>query len=358
MIYFLITTYNNIMKTIVLTGGGSAGHVTPNIALLPNLERHFDNICYIGTNGIEKTLVSKEHISFYEISAFKFVRKITFKNLLLPFKLLKSIRQAKEILKKIQPDVIFSKGGYVSLPVVIAGKKLNIPIISHESDMTMGLANKLIYRYANCVCTSFSNTAEKHKKCVYTGSPVRQQILQGKSYIGKKITGINNDRKTLMFFGGSLGSQAINHIVLENLDNLLVNYNVIHIMGKNGDNDIHRPNYYACNYTNQIEHLFAMSDIVISRAGSNSIFELLCIKKPMILIPLPKKQSRGDQIDNAFYFQKHGYAKVILQEELNKETLFSTINNLDINKMKQVQSSSNLLNGNENIIKEILKAIQ
>ena len=343
------------MKTIILTGGGSAGHVTPNLALIPQLEKHFDNICYMGTNGIEKSLVESTHLPFYEIQAFKLERKLTFKNLLLPFKLFKTVKQAKKLLKEISPNIVFSKGGYVSLPVVIAAKKLKIPVVSHESDISMGLANKLILRYADCVCTSFSSTAEQNKKCVYTGSPVRPQIKQGKSYIARKITGIDNQRKTIMFFGGSLGAEAINNFVFNCLDDLLIDYNVIHITGKNCQTQIHKPNYYSCKFTNQIEHFFALADIVVCRAGSNSIFELLCIKKPMILIPLPKKASRGDQIDNAKYFEKHGYAKVIWQEDLNKNNFFKTINSMDLENISQKLSSSNLTNGNENIVKQILK---
>ena len=343
------------MKTIVLTGGGSAGHVTPNMALIPTLQKHFDRIFYIGTNGIEKQIVKEFNIPFMEIEAVKLIRSLNLKNLLIPFKLFSSINQSKRILKKIKPSVVFSKGGFVSLPVVIAAKKLGIPVVSHESDYTMGLANKIITKYAKVVCTSFSKTASLNKKCVFTGSPIRQTIKKGKAEVGKKITNIRSDKKTIMFFGGSLGSKKINDVVFESLDELLKSYNIIHITGKNNDKKISKKDYYSTPFSNQIEHLFALSDIVVCRAGSNSIFELLSINKPMVLVPLSKKTSRGDQIENAESFEQLGYAKVLHEENLCKETLIETIKNLDIEKMSSKMRTSKLQNGNENIVNQILK---
>ncbi len=346
------------MKTIVLTGGGTAGHVVPNMALIPELSKYFEKICYIGSNGIEKQIVKNQHIPFYEISAVKLIRNFSPKNLLLPFKLIKSIKEAKKVLIEINPDAVFSKGGFVALPVVIAAKKLKIPVISHESDLTFGLANKIILHYADLVCTSFQKTAFNKKKCVFTGSPIRKEITEGKAEIARKICGFKNKKLTLLFFGGSLGAQAINHVVFLSLDKLLKNYNVIHIVGKGNSVEIKKKDYYQMEYTNQIEHFYALSDIIISRAGANSIFELLAIKKPMILIPLPKKQSRGDQIENATYFASKGYSKVIHQENFNTDNLLATLKNFNIVQIKANLNSCLTSNANQKIVGLILKTIK
>lgn len=339
------------MKTIVLTGGGSAGHIMPNIALLPELQKHYQTIAYIGSEEMEKQIAKDNHLPFYQINAVKLIRKLTFKNLQIPFKLAKSINQAKSILKKLSPDVIFSKGGFVSLPVVIAGFKLGIPIVSHESDMTMGLANKIIYRYAKTVCTGFEYTAKKYKKCIFTGSPIRNEIFLGQSKIAKKICGFKDDKKTLLFFGGSLGAETINNIVYNTIEKLS-DFNIIHITGKNKKSHIHQPNYYTCEWTNQIQHFFALADIVICRAGANTICELMALGKKMILIPLPKNQSRGDQIDNAKYFSQKGYAKVIFEENLSPTKLYNTI----VNYPKVLKQSKDFENSNKKIVDCILRA--
>lgn len=336
------------MKTICLTGGGTAGHIMPNMALIDELNKHFDKIIYVGTNGLESEITKNYHLPFYEIQAVKLIRKLTLKNLLIPFKLRKSIKQAKQILLQTKPDVIFSKGGFVSLPVVIAGSKLRIPVISHESDMTMGLANKIIYRYANKVCTGFQVTAEKYKKCIWTGSPIRKEIFQGQKQIAKKITNFYDDKPVLLFFGGSLGSQKINNALYQAIDKL-TDYNIIHITGKGNKNNLHLPNYYSCEWTNHIEHFYSLADIVICRAGANAINELLALGKKMILIPLSKAQSRGDQIENAVYFQKKGYAKVIFEENLSSDKLVNTIKNYPKNKTL----NTDLKNSNIKIVEVI-----
>ncbi len=339
------------MKTIVLTGGGTAGHIMPNMALLPELKKYFDKIVYVGSEQMEKNIAHDYHLPFYQISAVKLVRKLTPKNLAIPFKLLKSIKQAKMVLKQINPDVIFSKGGFVSLPVVIAGHKLGIPVVSHESDMTMGLANKIIYKYAKTVCTGFESTALHHKKCVYTGSPVRNEIFLGQRQVAKKICNFAKDQKTLLFFGGSLGSQKINNALYKTIDKL-DDFNIIHITGKNNKSQIHQSNYYSCEWTNQIQHFFALADIVICRAGANTLCELMALGKKMILIPLSKKQSRGDQIDNANYFAKKGYAKVIFEEDLTPTRLYNAVTNYP----KVTKQSQDFRIANQKIVNCILDA--
>ena len=346
-------------RTIILTGGGTAGHIMPNIALLPFLKEHFDNIYYIGTNAMEKEIVKKYNIPFYEISATKFVRKISIDTFLIPFKLIKSICQAKKFLKKLKPDVIFSKGGYVSVPVCIAGKKLKIPVVSHESDLSMGLANKIILKYANVVCTSFESTAKINKKCVFTGSPIRNQIFKGnKQNIIKKFD-YDKSKKTVMFMGGSLGATAINEVVYSSINELVNLYNVLHITGKNGKK-IKAKNYYQVPFTNNIEDFFDLCDVCVCRSGANTIFELASIQKNMLLIPLPKGNSRGDQVENAKNFEKNKLANVLLQENLNTKNLLNSIDNTLKNQNVYTTNLQklNLKNANNKIVDIILKQIK
>jgi len=349
------------MKSIVLTGGGTAGHIMPHFALLPYLQKNFSKIYYIGSfNGMEKNLIEKQtNISYFGVTTTKLVRKFTLKNLFIPFQLFKGIKEAKKHLKHLMPSVVFSKGGFVSLPVVIACKRLKIPVISHESDITLGLANKIIYHYSKVLCTSFESTAHIKKRMVYTGSPIREQIFNGNKNLIVEKYGLDNSKPTLLFLGGSLGAKIINELVFENIHDLLKEYNVLHITGKNNNhsklNNI--KGYAQTEFVNDIENFYACADCVISRAGSNVIFELLVLKKPMLLIPLPKSESRGDQILNANYMKEKGFAKVLMQENLTSASLKQKIHQtiLDKNALVTNMSTNTISNGNENIIKQILK---
>ena len=299
------------MKKIVLTGGGTAGHVYPALAVAEGLKGY--DIHFIGSSGMEKDILkSYPNITYHEISAVKLERKLTFKNLLIPFKLFSSVKQAKKILLKIKPDVIFSKGGFVSVPVAIAGAKQNIPIISHESDLTFGLANKIILHYCKVMCTTFEETAS-HNKCIFTGQPIRQEIFHGK----KQMFNFSNPLPTILILGGSSGAQFLNKIVFDNLEKLTSKYNILHISGKKNFKNIQHKNYHIVPYAENIQDFYATADIVISRAGSGVINELLCLAKPMLLIPLSKQNSRGDQIENAKLFEKKGYCEMITEEEYN-----------------------------------------
>lgn len=342
------------MKKIVFTGGGTAGHVYPIIALLPYFKDY--EIHYIGTCGIEKDIVSKfSNIIFHEIPAVKLVRKLTLKNLLIPFKLWSSIRKAKKILKEISPNVIFSKGGFVAVPVVIAGQKLGVPIVSHESDLSMGLANKIILKRCNAMCTTFLETTKGRKKCVYTGQPIRQELLDGIACNIKNK--FSNNNPVILVIGGSLGSKFINDKIEDALEDLLPSYNVIHITGKGNANDIKRENYIQLEYSNNLQDYYACADVVIARAGSGVINELLCLRKPMLLIPLSKKCSRGDQIENAKLFEKLKYAEIILEEDYSKELLLKKLNLLIKNKeiYKQNMKKSGINNSNAKIVEIIEK---
>ena len=343
------------MKTIVLTGGGTAGHVMPNLALIPELKKHFDKIVYIGSSGIEKDLAKKEGLEFYEIPCVKFVRSLTLKNFSIPFKLFSSIKKAKKTLKNISPNVIFSKGGYVSIPVAIAGKKLGIPVLTHESDLSLGLANKIISHYSNLTLTAFERTAEGKKKFVWSGSPIRNQISKGKKENLK--LNLNPSKKTILFFGGSLGAKAINEKVISNLQVLTRKYNVLHITGKGKMKDVKMKDYFPVEYTSEIENYFAGADMIVSRAGANSIFEILSLGKPALLIPLPKSESRGDQIDNAKYFEEKGMCHVLKQEEMTDQKFVESITNLekDISKLQKNIKANSFSNPNKKIVEIIVK---
>ena len=347
-------------KSIVLTGGGTAGHVMPNIALLPELEKHFDKIYYIGSkNGIEKNIIKKyDNIKYYSIDSAKLIRKITLKNLMTPFILMKSIYQCIRILKDIKPSIVFSKGGYVAVPVVIAAKMLKIPIIAHESDSTIGLANKIIYKFCNTMFFSFEEAMKGYKKKgKHSGSPIRKEFFKPKKHEISET--IDKNKKTIVIVGGSLGSQALNKIIVASLPKLS-NYNIINIVGKgNIDKNIKNTNYYQYEFIDDIAGVYNLANIVISRAGSNTIFELLAMKKLMILVPLPKDESRGDQIINAQIFEKNGWAKTLNQKELTTGILINTINQMLLDKSSYVQQMSNIKSKNSvNIItKEILSNI-
>jgi len=348
------------MKTIILTGGGTGGHVIPHLSIIPELEKAGYKIFYIGSeNGIEKQIISKEkNIEYFSIPTIKFIRKLTLKNLLIPFKLCASISKTKALLKKLKPDIIFSKGGFVSVPVVVAGKKLNIPIISHESDLTMGLANKIIYNYCDKMCTTFEKTTKNKKKCVYTGSPIRKSLFCGSKEKGHLLTGLTQDRPTILFIGGSTGASTLNNIIYKALPILTKTYNIIHIVGQNkGNNDIVFQNYCQIEFIHNIEDIFAISDFIVSRAGSNAIYEFWALKKPMLLIPLPKNQSRGDQIENAEYFKNLKIANAIQQENLNESILIKEIEKLVKNKEKFINNMNKekFKNGNEEIVNIIKK---
>jgi len=349
-----------LKKSIVFTGGGTAGHVMPNIAIYEKVKKVFDNVYYIGTeNGIEHEIIKQyRQIRYYSIDAVKFVRKLTLKNLLIPLKLINSIKHCKKILKDIKPAVVFSKGGFVAVPVVIAAASLGIPVVAHESDSSIGLANKIIYKKCNKMFFSFSEAMRGYeKKGVYSGSPVREEFL--KSSKGVISVPLNKLLKTILIVGGSLGAKAINECIISSLDKLQ-DYNIINIVGKgNVRNDILYPNYHQLEFVNNISDYYKQADIVISRAGSNVIFELLALKKPMILIPLPKTISRGDQIVNARIFKNKGYAVTLNQENLTTDLLLSNIKNLIKEKEKYISNMSNSkeVYGVETIYNELMKYI-
>lgn len=322
------------MKRIILTGGGTAGHVTPNIALLPRLKELQYDIHYIGSyNGIEKELIEQLGIPYHGISSGKLRRYFSVQNFTDPFRVIKGFSEAKRLVKILKPDVIFSKGGFVSVPVVLAGKSRHVPTIIHESDMTPGLANKISIPSAAEVCCNFPETLDllPEGKAVLTGSPIRQELLSGDRFKAKELVGFTSDKPVIMVMGGSLGSVAVNEAVRSILPELLKDFQVIHLCGRgkvdatlNGLDGYVQYEYIK----DELKDLFALTDIVISRAGANAICELLALHKPNLLIPLSANASRGDQILNARSFERQGYSKVLEEEELSPELLLKTIRDL------------------------------
>lgn len=319
------------MKKIVLTGGGTAGHVTPNIALLPQLKEAGYEVSYIGSySGIEKKLMEDLDVPYYGISSGKLRRYFDLKNFTDPFRVLKGFSQAKKLIKQINPDIVFSKGGFVAVPVVIAADKCNIPVIIHESDMTPGLANRLCQKHALKVCCNFPETVKliPDGKGVLTGTPIRSELLHGDKAAGLRLCGFNTSKPILMVIGGSLGALHINEAIRGILSRLLEKFQIIHVCGK-GKIDASFNNttgYCQFEYVNEeLKDLFAAADVVVSRAGANVICELLAMRKPNLLIPLPADASRGDQLLNAASFKKQGFSAVLDEEAMSDTLLFDTI---------------------------------
>ena len=309
-------------KKIVLTGGGTAGHVTPNLALVPHLKNEGYDLYYVGSiDGLEKKLIEEYGIPYLGIETGKLRRYFDPKNFTDPFRVIRGYREAKRFLKEYKPDIIFSKGGYVSVPVTRAAGRLHIPTIIHESDMTPGLANKLCFGVADKICCNFPETMNMlpSDKAVLTGTPIREELFLGKREKGLELCGFSGEKKVLMVMGGSQGAASVNKAVLDNLQKLLEHFQIIHICGQGKMDNLRltMDDYKQFEYvTDDLAHLFAAADVVVSRAGANAICELVALKKPNILVPLPKEQSRGDQILNAISFEKQGFSKMIADDML------------------------------------------
>lgn len=335
-----------------MTGGGSAGHVTPNLALVPTLRTLDYDIKYIGSkDGIEKEIINKEGIPYYEISSGKLRRYFDLKNFTDPFKVIIGIKDAYNVLKKEKPNIVFSKGGFVTVPVVIAAKLRGIPIVCHESDMTPGLANRLTIPYTTKLCVTFPESLKNVKggKGVLTGTPIRKELLKGSREKGRRFLNFDDMKPVMMVIGGSLGSKAINGTIRESLNEITNKYNVVHICG-NGNLDESLKDvkgYKQFEFIREeLPDVMAVADIVVSRAGANSIFELLALKKPNLLIPLSRNSSRGDQILNAASFEKSGYSMVIQEEDLKKESLLKALDELNKNRVKYIKNMDNSTIGN------------
>ena len=349
------------MKKILFTGGGSAGHVIPNLALIEEiLSTGEADVAYMGTNGIEKTLVSEWKLPFYEIECPKLIRGGGFsglkRNLKIPAELAKAQKQATEGLLTIRPNLVFSKGGYVSLPVIFAAKKLHIPCFAHESDFSPGLSNKLSASKCEKVFTSFPETAEKLRHGEYSGAPIRRSILSATRAEARKKLDIPFHANVLLIFGGGSGSVAINEAVFNSLKTLTKTFFVLHVCGKGNTINHKIENYRQFEFIADMGTAYAAADVIVSRAGAGAIFEILALKKPALFIPL-EGQTRGDQIENAAYFANKKLCHVLRQSELEKlptainETFFD-------DSLKQRLGDTDFARGNENILRTLRKALQ
>ena len=350
------------MKRIILTGGGTAGHVTPNIALLPRLKELGYDIQYIGSyTGIEKELIEPFGIPYHGISSGKLRRYFSVQNFTDPFRVLKGFREAHKLIRQLKPDVIFSKGGFVSVPVVLAGKRCKVPVIIHESDMTPGLANKIAIPSADKVCCNFPETLKSlpEGKAVLTGSPIRQELLSGNKIAAMDMCHFTSDKPVILVIGGSLGAVAVNNAVREALPELLKDFQIIHLCGKGKMDESLKDVEGYCQFEyikNELRNLFALADIVISRAGANAICELLALHKPNLLIPLSANASRGDQILNARSFERQGFSLVLEEEQLTKETLLNAVKTLYENRTTFINSMKN--SGQQDSIGTIISLIE
>ena len=349
------------MKKILFTGGGSAGHVIPNLALIEELLSEGEtDVSYMGTGGIEKRLIEEWDIPFHEIECPKLIRGKSWsafkRNLHIPAEFHRAKKQALASLRDIKPDVVFSKGGYVALPVVWAAHKLRIPCFSHESDYTPGLANRLLARKCRYVFTSFPETANRIPHGKYSGAPLRRSIFNATRAEARKRLGIPFTAKVLLVFGGGSGSAAINEAVRAHLKALTKQYFILHVCGKGNLVESNVKNYRQFEFVADMGMVYACADLVLARAGAGTVFELLALKKPSLLVPL-EGQTRGDQAENAAYFQQKGLCRVLKQNLLF--TLPQAVDEAFLDEEMKVRlQTSDFCQGNENILRELKKALQ
>ncbi len=331
------------MKYILFTGGGSAGHVVPNLAIMNELKYSY-KVAYMGTNGIERALVEKHGYPFLEVNCPKLQRRLTLSNLKIPFALRKAVKTAEEFLREDTPDLVFSKGGYASFPAARAAQKLHIPVLTHESDLSAGLCTKLLARRCESVLTSFPETAQKFKTGKHVGSPMRKEIFGGERSRARRKYSLSGEKPVLLVLGGGSGSKALNEFIHANLPKLLNSFEILHLCGKGNEIQSHAHGYVQREFESDMGSAYACADFVLARAGSNTVFELLALKKPTLFVPL-EKSSRGDQLQNAEYFSKKGLCRILRENELSlrgMEALHLTAND---EKLKYSLAQSDIKNG-------------
>lgn len=351
------------MKKIVLTGGGTAGHVTPNLALIPRLLQDGWEVHYIGAaNSAEEGLIARvPEVTFHTVSVGKLRRYFDPKNFSDPFRVIKGVAQATRIIRRLKPNVVFSKGGFVSVPVVYGAKLNGVPVVTHESDMTPGLANKLCMPVAKVQCCTFPEAVKYAKgKGVHTGTPIRPEVLSGDRRKARERFGFNDSRPVLMVVGGSSGAQAVNQVVWQALPRLTENFQVLHLCGKGNLNDSAEgtANYVQKEYLNEeMADAYACADVIVSRAGANALCEILAARKPALLIPYPKGASRGDQLLNAESFRQRGLSRVLLQEDMTPETLARGVEEVyrDRGALYAAMAAEPASNGIDNVLEQIYK---
>lgn len=345
------------MKKIMFCGGGSAGHVIPNIAVMEILNGIYD-LCYLGTDGIEKRICAENKVTYYECSAVKFVRGKILCNLALPFKLFKSVKEAGTIIDEVKPDLIFCKGGYACVPPALAAKKRHIPVITHESDVSAGLANKFIAKRCEKVLTTFPSTAKKFDRGICTGTPMRGCLFGRSRSEAHTHFGLDM-RPTLVVLGGGSGSKKINAHIRNIAPKVCKDFNILHICGKGNIKDTNIYGYKQVEFTNDMGLVYACADGAVSRCGSNTANELIALKIPTLFIPLENRRSRGDQLKNAEYFQRQGLCRVLSEKELTDLKLLEGIYRLFGDKsLKKTLDRCQVKCGNERIVKEITASLR
>ena len=314
---------------VVCTGGGTAGHVVPAIPVMQQLLEQGHRVSFVGSrSGLEARLLADIDVAYHGIAAGKLRRYASFENLLDAVKVLIGIVEAIVLIGRLRPDVVFSKGGFVSFPVVFAAWLWRVPVVAHESDLTPGLANRLALPFIRALCVNFPETRPQNFNgtVVYTGTPVRQALLEGKPEKGRRWLGVEASRPILLVVGGSLGADRLNAVVRASLDKLLPLLEVVLICGPGKASGIERDGYHEFEFVSEPwGDLLASATLVVSRAGANTLYELLCLAKPNILVPLSRKASRGDQIENAAYAEEQGYSRVLQEEALDPDRLAALV---------------------------------
>lgn len=314
-------------KKIVLTGGGTLGHVTPHLALIPHLLRAGYEIHYIGTeNGMEAPKMrSVQGVIYHAVKSGKLRRYHSWQNFTDPFRVVAGAFQSARLMGRIRPDVVFSKGGFVAVPVVFGAWLHRVPVLCHESDLTPGLANRLCRPFAKRFATTFPECAQAlGKKAEMTGTPLRPELFQGSRDAGLRMFGFAGQKPVLLMMGGSSGAQSVNKALRGALPMLTETFDIAHICGKgNLEPSLEgTPGYCQIEFLDaELPDALAAADLVLSRAGANALGEFQHLGRPMLLVPYPKGAGRGDQILNAASMKSRGLCHVLPQEEMNPETL-------------------------------------
>ena len=312
------------MKNLVLTGGGSAGHAVPNAALIPALRAKY-NLFYMGTDGIEKRIIAPYGIPYCAIRCTKLVWGFALSNFAIPFRFLKSVKEAERALAAVRADVVFSKGGYAALPAVVAAARLHIPVLSHESDLSPGLANRIAAKRCLSVLTSFPETAKKFRRGKYTGAPLREELFSADKDAARKKYGFSGKKPVLLALGGGSGSRTVNGALRGALFPLLDTFDILHICGQGNVTESNACGYRQREFEADMASAYAAADCALSRAGAGAAFELIALKIPTLFVPLENRRTRGDQAENAAYFAERGLAAVLRERELTPASLRSAL---------------------------------
>ena len=333
------------MKKIVFTGGGTVGHVTLNLLLIPKFVKEGWQVHYIGDkHGIEYQEIQKSglDVTFHSVATGKLRRYFSWQNLLDGFKVVWGIFQSLGIMLKVRPQALFSKGGFVSVPPVIAARLSGVPVYVHESDLSIGLANKIAYKCATKMYATFEQSSSLTKiehvgavtKVGSQESVLPQELEEIRQYFDKELP-------TLLFVGGSAGAKVFNDFVSKNQAALTERYNIINLTGDESLDVLSDRLFRRAYVTNLYQPLMDFADVVVTRGGSNTIFELLAMAKLHIIVPLGREASRGDQIENADYFVKKGYAKQLAEQQLDMSNLQTALDDLLANQASYHQAMQN-----------------